>query len=111
MQIYFKSIIAALLSLILIGLTGCQNLPGSNPMAGGNIFNPSANSNNLAASVQAAFDNDPVLTGVPIKIEAQNDTVHLSGYVKTIRQSDTAAMLASRVNGVKVVDNSLIVRK
>lgn len=109
MKKYFKGATSALLSIMLAALTGCQSLPGSPGL--GSFINPSPTSNNITSSVQAAFDNEPVLRGIPIKIEARNETVRLSGYVKTIRQSDMAAFIASKVNGVKVVDNNLIVRK
>ncbi len=102
-----KSILAIMLA---ITLTGCQTTARGTPGMGG-FINNLPTTNNLASSVQAAFDNEPVLTGMPIKIEAQGDMVRLSGYVKTIRQSDMAAFVASKVNGVKMVDNNIIVKK
>ncbi|MGQ3890748.1 BON domain-containing protein [Legionella sp. CNM-4043-24] len=65
----------------------------------------------LTDSVSAAMMANPQLAGLPIQVQSEKGTVRLSGYVKTIRQSDVAGDVASRVDGVKMVENNLIVRK
>jgi len=74
----------------------------------GNYFQ---NDEATTTAVQAAFYNDPQLSGVPIHIETHQGRVQLSGYVKTIKQSDVAFDVASKAQGVKEVQNDLIVRK
>jgi hyperosmotically inducible periplasmic protein len=65
----------------------------------------------VSDSVRAALESSGQFVGVPVRIEVQGGNVRLSGYVKTIRQSDVAADLATKVAGVTSVDNHLIVRK
>jgi len=102
MKKYYRS---GLIAVILAFLLGCQSTTTSN------FFNPVLARQNLSESVNSAFMSSPELANVPIHIETQKGTVFLSGYVKTIRQSDTAAEIASRVPGVRTVHNGLIVRK
>jgi hyperosmotically inducible periplasmic protein len=65
----------------------------------------------LAQSVQDALagQDDPVLARV--HVNTNQNTVILSGYVKKIRQSDTAEQIARQVPGVQNVVNNLIVRQ
>lgn len=65
----------------------------------------------LAENIKSTLISHPLLTRVPMEIEVQGGVVVLKGYVKTIRQSDTAEMLARKVSGVSEVQNNLIVRK
>ncbi len=100
-----KNYLSALTGLVFVFLVGCQSTTSTN-------FLSSRNSpQNLTDAVHTAFMNTPELAEVPIQIQVQKGTVFLSGYVKTIRQSDTAAEIASRIPGVKFVQNGLIVRK
>lgn len=65
----------------------------------------------LTTSVRTAFieSGEPMLEAVHIQtIEGR---VILSGYVKKIRQSDNAELIASRVPGVREVVNNIIVRQ
>ncbi|CDZ77534.1 periplasmic protein [Legionella massiliensis] len=101
-----KNCLTAVAGLCLALLAGCQTL--SSPSE---IFSPGHADQNLSASVHNAFMNNPELSAVPIHVETQKGVVVLSGYVKTIRQSDTAGYIASKVPGVKSVQNGLIVRK
>ena len=65
----------------------------------------------ITDSVRGTLANNNQLVGIPIEVQSTNGIVELSGYVKTIRQSDTALELATKVPGVKGVQNNLIVRK
>ncbi|MBA2709570.1 MAG: BON domain-containing protein [Tatlockia sp.] len=100
-----KIYLPALTGLVFTFLVGCQSSPSTNFFSSGN------SPQNLRAAVSTAFMNNPDLASVPIQIDVQNGTVLLSGYVKTIRQSDNAAEIASKISGVKYVQNGLIVRK
>ncbi|MDI9817919.1 MULTISPECIES: BON domain-containing protein [unclassified Legionella] len=65
----------------------------------------------ITAAVNQAMVNHRDLSQIPIRVETHQGNVLLSGYVKTIRQSDTAGDVAAKVPGVKSVENNLIVRK
>ncbi|MFC3908174.1 BON domain-containing protein [Legionella dresdenensis] len=99
----FLSVLVCLTALS----TGCQTIAPS--MSQFNVFGRS--DAELTASVQQELAGNALLAGVPIQVEAQEGTVRLTGYVKTIRQSDTAELVAGKVDGVKAVQNNLIVRK
>ena len=102
-----KYFIMPFLAALLTLLAGCQTLSGPGNIMGSKHPSDSA----ITASVIAAIDNSNQFVGVPVTVETKNANVLLSGYVKTIRQSDVAADLASKVDGVKFVENNLIVRK
>lgn len=65
----------------------------------------------ITASIKTAIESDIQFSGVPVRIETHKGQVQLGGYVKTIRQSDTAADIAGKTPGVTMVENNLIVRK
>lgn len=71
----------------------------------------SSSSISPAQSVQDALlsSGDPVLAQV--KVQDQGKVVILSGYVKKIRQSDTAEQLAGQLVGIQNVQNRIIVRQ
>ncbi|KTD23214.1 BON domain-containing protein [Legionella londiniensis] len=96
------------LTMIFTLLMGCQ---GYN--AAGGIFNFPLQSSDesLQAAVSETLRNHKLLRDAPLHVEVANGVVYLSGYVKTIRQSDTAAELAGKINGVKYVQNDIVVRK
>lgn len=91
--------------LFLFFISGCHTSPAEN------IESYFQSDKSITTEVQAAFYNNMQLLNAPISVETVNGVVQLSGYVKTIRQSDTAEAIASKVNGVKQVQNNLIVRK
>lgn len=111
MQKYLLNML--IVSFIALGV-GCQsNKMGGNTTLFGNPFNNanSAPQMGLAESVQEAFMRHDELAVAPIHIEARQNVVILSGYVKKIRQSDTAEQIARQVPGVQSVENRLIVRQ
>lgn len=93
-------------------LGGCQSTStANNPM--GNVFNfaPAPAPIDLTQSVQDALmrSGDPVIGQV--RVQTVQNTVILSGYVKKIRQSDTAEQIAHKVPGVQTVENRIIIRQ
>jgi hyperosmotically inducible protein len=94
-----------MLVLSFIFLTSCQT---NNH---GMLFQPQNNDLSLTAAVSATLKSNRDLAPYNIHVETANGTVYLSGYVKTIRQSDTAGDVAGKVPGVKTVENNIIVRK
>jgi hyperosmotically inducible periplasmic protein len=97
---------------VLVLLVGCQTNPGRptnlfNSPFNGPAFAPQAN---LTQSVQEALMRNDELAVAPIRVETRQNVVVLSGYVKKIRQSDTAEQIARQVPGVQSVENHIIVR-
>lgn len=100
--------------LVLL-LAGCQSTSNVrpapffiNPFNNHSSFAPAQSS--LAQSVQSALmrSEDPMIAQV--HVEARQNIVVLSGYVKKIRQSDTAELIARQVPGVQSVENRIIIR-
>lgn len=95
-----------LLSLSFVLLMGCHTQETAF-----NVFDFQSKDEAITAAVGNRFAQDPLLTETRINIQTEHHVVALSGYVKTIRQSDVAADIASKVDGVKSVQNNIIVRK
>jgi osmotically-inducible protein OsmY len=102
MKIGYRSLLLALGFILLIG---CQSTQVEN------IFRLQPNDSDITTSVNSAFMTNKILAPTHITVDTMNGTVYLSGYVKTIRQSDTAEDIAKKVGGVKMVQNNIIVRK
>lgn len=100
-----KMNIVAFIMCFVVLISGCQSTTG-----GGLMSFPSSDES-LTTSVLSAFMVRDDLSSLPIHVEAHGGEVFLSGYVKTIRQADTAGEVAGKVPGVKSVQNGLIVRK
>lgn len=99
-----------IVSLSVLVLSGCQSNRMDAPFFGFQPSLPMASQANLAESVQSALarSGDPALSGV--RVESMQNQVTLKGYVKKIRQSDTAEQIARQVPGVQTVVNHIIVR-
>jgi osmotically-inducible protein OsmY len=106
-----KIIISALVVGLGFSLIGCQSQRSASNGNLASLFSPFPSSTTLAQSVQDALvqSGDPVIAQV--HVETNQKVVVLSGYVKKIRQSDTAEMIASKVAGVQQVQNNIIVRQ
>ena len=100
-------VLKGLIGLCFVLLVGCQNLATATEQ----VFSAGSSDKSLTTSVNWALVNNSDLATLKIHVETQNSNVILSGYVKTIRQSDTAAQIAAQVKGVKTVQNELVVRK
>lgn len=100
-----KYYVGALISICFALLASCQTFSNDR------FFSLGTSDVALTSSVNNALLSNPDLSTVRVHVETQKGTVFLSGYVKTIRQSDTAGDVARKVPGVKSVQNELIVRK
>lgn len=64
----------------------------------------------ITAKVKAALAGDPDVKGRDVSVETFRGTVQLSGFVDSPANVARAADLARRVDGVREVRNSLIVK-
>ena len=64
----------------------------------------------ITTSVKARFVEDKTVDAGAIKVETLNGTVMLSGFAKNANERMTAEDIAMKVNGVKSVKNSIVVR-
>lgn len=106
-----KKIVYAISLGFIALLTGCQsnllNFMGNN----NSMFHSYPAGATLGQAVQDALmkSGDPEVAQV--QVETNINTVILSGYVKKIRQSDTAEQIARQVPGVQTVINKIIVHQ
>jgi len=64
----------------------------------------------ITTKVKAEILGDPALKVFEISVETFKGTVQLSGFVNSAEMRSRAAVVASRVSGVKSVKNDLIVK-
>jgi osmotically-inducible protein OsmY len=63
----------------------------------------------ITAKVKKALHDDPAIGGSDIKVRTKTGVVTLSGQVSSREAADRAQELAAHTNGVKRVDNQLMV--
>ena len=86
------------------GLAGCTATP--NRESTGEFFDSSL----ITAIVKARLVDDHITGGFRIKVSTHKGVVHLSGYVNSGYEKDHASNIANGVNGVKGIENSLVIR-
>jgi len=64
----------------------------------------------ITTSLKARFVENKDVDASSIKVETLNGTVMLSGFAKNANERMTAEEIAMKVNGVKSVKNSIVVR-
>ncbi len=94
------------LSVGLLLLCSC-----STKISSDHFFLLHPNDLSITTAVQDALFHNENLATSNVRVDTTNGIVNLSGYVKTIRQSDTAEDIAKNIPGVNSVQNHLIVRK
>lgn len=95
-----------LMMFSLLCITSCQQTPSHE-----HFFEFPSQETSITTTVQDTIRRDPTLTNLGIHVETHQRVVSLSGYVKTIRQSDTADALARQVAEGYTVQNNIVVRK
>ena len=101
-----NSIIAVLMLVVFSFLPACKTVSN---FSLANFYRSDAA---IRESIQTSIAASDLFTDLkPIQVEAHQGQVILSGYVKTIRQSDVAGDIATKTAGVRAVENNLIVRK
>jgi osmotically-inducible protein OsmY len=64
----------------------------------------------ITTSVKARYVDNKEVDATSIRVETLNGTVMLSGFAKNANERMTAEDIAMKVNGVKSVKNSIVVR-
>jgi osmotically-inducible protein OsmY len=93
-----------LVLLVLAVIAGCASTRTQEST--GQYFDDST----ITAKVKSAILDDPSLKVFDISVETFKGVVQLSGFVNSAEIRSRAAVVASRVSGVKSVKNSLIVK-
>jgi hyperosmotically inducible periplasmic protein len=88
--------------VILAGLLGCA---GAGQKTGEFIDDSS-----ITTKVKSRLFNDPVTGGWNITVITDNGVVQLAGFVKSSQEKNRAGELARGVDGVKAVNNNLVIK-
>ena len=96
--------LAAAVGVTIITATGCSVVREQQTV--GSYVDDSA----ITTAVKAKFAEDKTVNAVAISVETLKGTVQLSGFAKSQAEKDQAGRLASNVNHVKEVRNSIVVR-
>ena len=96
--------LAAAVGVTVITATGCAVVREQQTV--GSYVDDSA----ITTAVKAKFAEDKTVNAVAISVETLKGTVQLSGFAKSQAEKDQAGRLASNVNHVKEVRNSIVVR-
>ena len=96
--------LAAAVGVSIITATGCAVVRDQQTV--GAYVDDSA----ITTAVKAKFAEDKTVNAVAISVETLKGTVQLSGFAKSQAEKDQAGRIASNVNHVKEVRNSIVVR-
>ena len=110
MSTFSRSVVV---TMSLLSLVGCQTTTTTNRPFFESFQQESQPSHDTAitTSVLEAMLNNENTSTLKVHVETRQGVVLLSGYVKTIRQSDTCEVVARKTPGVMSVQNNIIVRK
>jgi hyperosmotically inducible periplasmic protein len=99
-----KILVVAL--MMVFGLAGCANMGAGGPQrtAGQAIDDVT-----IGTKLKAALAADPELSALKINVDTTQGAVRLRGEVKNIALRRKAEDLARRIEGVKSVDNQLVI--
>jgi osmotically-inducible protein OsmY len=96
-----QSMLVLLVVAVIAGCAGTRTTESTGQYVDGSA---------ITAKVKAAILDDPSLKVFQIGVETYKDVVQLSGFVNSSEMRSRAAVVASRVSGVRSVQNDLIVR-
>lgn len=88
---------------LLLALSACSTPPQEEDT--GEFFDSSL----ITAKVKMKLFDDPLTGGFHIKVNTSKGVVQLSGFVNTAEAKQRAEMIASSIDGVKKVENTLLV--
>jgi hyperosmotically inducible protein len=92
-----------ILLITLLGLGACASSP--NNESTGEFFDSSL----ITAKIKSKLVDDPITSVYRIKVNTFKGVVQLSGFVNTAREKQRAEVIAYSVEGVKKVENALLV--
>jgi hyperosmotically inducible protein len=93
----------SLLLALLLGLGACASTP--NNESTGEFFDSSL----ITAKIKSKLVDDPMTGVFRIKVNTFKGVVQLSGFVNTTDEKKRAEVIAYSIDGVKKVDNALLV--
>ncbi|MEJ7931152.1 BON domain-containing protein [Ramlibacter sp. AN1015] len=99
----------SLVVLGLAGLAGCANTGGGSQPQADRTIGQAVDDVAIVTRMKAALAADPDLAATKINVDSQRGAVRLKGEVKNMALRRKAEDLARRMDGVRSVDNQLII--
>lgn len=99
----FSILARSLLLVLVLSLGACASTP--NTESTGEFFDSSL----ITAKIKSKLVDDPVTSVYRIKVNTFKGVVQLSGFVNSIREKQRAEVIAYSVEGVKKVENALLI--
>lgn len=98
------------LSLMIAGVVGATTLVGCAVTREQSTVGEYVDDAAITTQVKAKFAEDKTVSAMSISVETLRGTVQLSGFAKTAAERSQAEAIASRVKGVKAVQNNIALR-
>lgn len=98
------------LSLMIAGVVGATTLVGCAVTREQSTVGEYVDDASITTQVKAKFADDKTVSAMAISVETLRGTVQLSGFAKTAAERSQAEAIASRVKGVKAVQNNIALR-
>jgi hyperosmotically inducible periplasmic protein len=119
MSIQNKSLVLTIALIGALAITGCGKKeekapapgePKSEAQTAPTTIGTEIDDATITTKVKTAFLTDNYVKGLDIKVETRKGEVQLSGYVDSQQQIDKAVAIAKGIEGVKNVDNKMMVK-
>lgn len=101
--LYISLFLSALLA------AGCSSMQGTSSDGSKKSAGRVIDDATITSKVKAALLGDPDISGLKINVDTENGVVRLKGEIKTMALRKKAESLARDVEGVKKVDNQLVI--
>ena len=101
-------IIAAATAVTALSLAGCAGMPGG-PGGPTRTAGQAVDDATIGTKLKAAYAADPELSALKINIDTTQGAVRLKGEVKSMALRRKAEETARKIEGVKSVDNQLVI--
>ncbi|TFZ05296.1 BON domain-containing protein [Ramlibacter henchirensis] len=94
---------------IALGLAGCAGMGSGNTTTGTRTAGQAVDDATIGTKLKAALAADPELSALKINVDTTQGNVRLRGEVKNMQLWRKAGDVARKVEGVKSVDNQLVI--
>lgn len=95
--------------MVALGLAGCAGFGSGNTQTGTRTAGQAVDDATIATKLKAAYAADPQLSAMKINVDTTQGAVRLRGEVKSMAEWRKAGETARAVDGVKSVDNQLVI--
>jgi hyperosmotically inducible protein len=93
-----------LIAVVIGSVVGCAGNEGRRST--GTYIDDTA----ITTKVKSALASDPIVSALDVDVDTSEGRVQLSGFVETEEQSERAEDIAQSIEGVRSVENDIIVK-